>query len=130
MGLSTRNTVRVEAPCNRKMMSYSAAGALVLVPWDCRVREHATAGPGGHEFRSDPAPACVPAGMPLSLVVERFGWAAYFSTLMAACGVAVLLLAPLAGLRSYTQQQQSLSAGQNGNDDRRDGGNGVRLKAA
>lgn len=68
--------------------------------------------------------------MPLSLVVERFGWAAYFSTLMAACGVAVLLLAPLAGLRSYTQQQQQLSAGQNGNGHGRDGDSGVRLKVA
>lgn len=43
--------------------------------------------------------------MPLSIIVERFGWAAYFSTLLAACGAALLLLAPMAGLRSYGQAE-------------------------
>jgi OPA family sugar phosphate sensor protein UhpC-like MFS transporter len=59
--------------------------------------------------------------MPLSIIVERFGWAAYFTTLVAACGAALLLLAPMAGLRSYGQQDVGAAPASSG-----DG----RLKAA
>jgi OPA family sugar phosphate sensor protein UhpC-like MFS transporter len=45
------------------------------------------------------------AGVPLSMVVQNYGWAGYFSTLMAACGMALLLLAPLAGARSHIQKR-------------------------
>eukprot|EP00198_Chlamydomonas_reinhardtii_P001258 XP_001690593.1 hexose-phosphate transporter [Chlamydomonas reinhardtii] len=35
------------------------------------------------------------AGVPLSLIIERYGWSAYFATLLGACGLALALLAPL-----------------------------------
>eukprot|EP00889_Picochlorum_renovo_P005293 jgi/Picre1/32323/NNA_007669.t1 len=43
------------------------------------------------------------AGIPLSMVVQNMGWGAYFSTLMAACGIAVLLLLPMTNAKSYSQ---------------------------
>lgn len=46
------------------------------------------------------------AGIPLSLVVRDLGWGAYFTTLMGACAIAVLLLAPMARAKSYVQIQQ------------------------
>jgi sugar phosphate permease len=46
------------------------------------------------------------AGIPLSLVVRDLGWGAYFSTLMAACGVAVLLLLPMINAKSYIQVKE------------------------
>jgi sugar phosphate permease len=45
------------------------------------------------------------AGVPLSAVVQRAGWPGFFTALLAACGVTLLLLAPLAGARSYTQRK-------------------------
>jgi hypothetical protein len=50
------------------------------------------------------------AGVPLSLVVQRYGWGGYFSTLAAACAVALLLLAPLAGARSHVQKRAAALA--------------------
>jgi sugar phosphate permease len=41
--------------------------------------------------------------MPLSYLVEHFGWAAYFTTLMSACGVAFLLLTFLRDAKSHVQ---------------------------
>ena len=43
------------------------------------------------------------AGIPLSMVVRDYGWGAYFTALLAACGVAVLLLAPMINAKSYVQ---------------------------
>lgn len=43
------------------------------------------------------------AGIPLSIVVRDFGWGAYFTTLLAACGCAALLLAPMINAKSYLQ---------------------------
>ncbi|GIL45286.1 hypothetical protein Vafri_2446 [Volvox africanus] len=46
------------------------------------------------------------AGVPLSWIITSYGWTAYFTALTAACGVALLLLAPLMRLPSFTQRQQ------------------------
>ncbi|KAF5830688.1 major facilitator superfamily [Dunaliella salina] len=46
------------------------------------------------------------AGVPLSYVVNRFGWDGYFAAMAAACVVALCLLAPLMGARSRAQQQE------------------------
>ncbi|KAK9824039.1 hypothetical protein WJX72_007208 [[Myrmecia] bisecta] len=45
------------------------------------------------------------AGVPLALIVQRYGWSTYFSTLIGACGVILLLLAPMTQLKSYVQRQ-------------------------
>ena len=45
------------------------------------------------------------AGVPLSLIVKNYGWGAYFSALLAACAGALLLLAPMVGLRSHVQRE-------------------------
>lgn len=50
------------------------------------------------------------AGIPLSIVVKNYGWNAYFMTLLAACGVAVLLLAPMLNAKSYVQKQAEAKA--------------------
>jgi sugar phosphate permease len=42
----------------------------------------------------------------LSIIVKDFGWASYFTTLIAACGVALLLLSPMTRLRSYVQREE------------------------
>lgn len=46
------------------------------------------------------------AGIPLSYVVNRFGWDGYFAAMAAACVVALCLLAPLVGAKSRAQQQE------------------------
>lgn len=43
------------------------------------------------------------AGIPLAHIVKAYGWPTYFSTLLAACGVAILLLAPMINAKSYNQ---------------------------
>lgn len=43
------------------------------------------------------------AGIPLSWVVNRFGWDGYFYAMAAACVVALTLLLPLANARSRAQ---------------------------
>ena len=47
------------------------------------------------------------AGIPLSIIVKDMGWNAYFSTLVVACGLAVLLLSPMVNLRSAVQRGQN-----------------------
>jgi sugar phosphate permease len=44
------------------------------------------------------------AGIPLSVIVKNYGWTAYFTALLAACGMAILLLAPMVNLKSYVQR--------------------------
>jgi MFS transporter, OPA family, sugar phosphate sensor protein UhpC len=50
------------------------------------------------------------AGIPLSMVVRNYGWGAYFSVLLAACGVAVLLLVPMVKAKSYVQLEAEKKA--------------------
>eukprot|EP00877_Chromochloris_zofingiensis_P000586 jgi/Chrzof1/10528/Cz05g02040.t1 len=45
------------------------------------------------------------AGIPLSYVVETAGWGGFFKALLAACGVAVLLLSMVANAPSYNQKK-------------------------
>lgn len=40
-----------------------------------------------------------------SYVVQNYGWPAYFTALLAACGGAILLLAPMINAKSYIQVQ-------------------------
>eukprot|EP00200_Dunaliella_tertiolecta_P006156 CAMPEP_0202343192 /NCGR_PEP_ID=MMETSP1126-20121109/3422_1 /ASSEMBLY_ACC=CAM_ASM_000457 /TAXON_ID=3047 /ORGANISM="Dunaliella tertiolecta, Strain CCMP1320" /LENGTH=519 /DNA_ID=CAMNT_0048934233 /DNA_START=351 /DNA_END=1911 /DNA_ORIENTATION=- len=44
------------------------------------------------------------AGIPLSIIVKDYGWSAYFSTLLAACGLALVLLWPMMKLPSQVQR--------------------------
>jgi hypothetical protein len=46
------------------------------------------------------------AGIPLSIIVKEYGWATYFNTLIGACFLALLLLAPMVNLRSYVQRRE------------------------
>ncbi|KAI8474856.1 MAG: hexose-phosphate transporter, major isoform [Monoraphidium minutum] len=46
------------------------------------------------------------AGIPLSIIVKDYGWSTYFSTLVGACALALLLLAPMTNLRSYVQRRE------------------------
>lgn len=46
------------------------------------------------------------AGIPLSIIVKDYGWGTYFSTLIGACCLALLLLAPMTNLRSYVQRRE------------------------
>ena len=43
--------------------------------------------------------------MPLASIVQNYGWNAYFSTLIASCGIVVLLILPMARLKSYAQRE-------------------------
>lgn len=47
------------------------------------------------------------AGIPLSIIVKNYGWSAYFTTLLAACGLALLLLSPMVNLKSAVQREQA-----------------------
>jgi hypothetical protein len=47
------------------------------------------------------------AGIPLAIIVKDFGWGSYFTTLVGACGVALLLLSPMTNLRSYVQRVEA-----------------------
>jgi len=47
------------------------------------------------------------AGIPLSIIVKKYGWNAYFTALLVACGMAILLLAPMVNLKSYVQREAS-----------------------
>ena len=51
------------------------------------------------------------AGVPLSLIVKNHGWGAYFAALLAACAGALLLLAPMVGLRSHVQREAAKEKG-------------------
>ncbi len=46
------------------------------------------------------------AGIPLSIIVKEYGWGTYFSTLVGACCLALLLLFPMTNLRSYVQRRE------------------------
>lgn len=54
------------------------------------------------------------AGIPLSIVVRDYGWGAYFTALLAACGVAVALLLPMINAKSYVQAQKEKESGLGG----------------
>lgn len=45
------------------------------------------------------------AGVPLSLLVQQYGWGAFFAALLSACGVGILLLLPLVRAKSYMQRK-------------------------
>merc|ERR1711871_1645329 len=47
------------------------------------------------------------AGVPLSIIVRDYGWNAYFTTLLAACAGALLLLAPMTNLQSFAQRKEA-----------------------
>ena len=44
------------------------------------------------------------AGVPLSLLVQQYGWNAFFSALLLACAAAILLLAPITSAQSHIQR--------------------------
>ena len=44
------------------------------------------------------------AGVPLSIIVRDYGWNAYFTTLLFGCAGALLLLAPMTNLKSFSQR--------------------------
>ena len=44
------------------------------------------------------------AGVPIALIVQRYGWNAYFVALLASCVLILTLLAPTANLKSYVQR--------------------------
>ena len=44
------------------------------------------------------------AGVPLSMLVQQYGWNAFFLALLLACFVGILLLAPITGAKSYVQR--------------------------
>jgi len=46
------------------------------------------------------------AGIPLSIIVKEYGWSTYFSTLIGACVMALILLSPMTHLRSYVQREE------------------------
>ena len=50
------------------------------------------------------------AGIPLSIVVQQYGWNAYFMALLGACAVAVVLLLPMVNAKSYVQLQAEKKA--------------------
>lgn len=50
------------------------------------------------------------AGIPLSIIVKNYGWNAYFTALLVACGMAILLLAPMVNLKSYVQREAASKA--------------------
>jgi len=43
------------------------------------------------------------AGLPLSLLLQKSGWGAMFSFLIASCGIVVALLLPMINARSHSQ---------------------------
>lgn len=56
------------------------------------------------------------AGIPLSRVVQGHGWGGFFTALVGACGVALLLLATVANAQSFAQREAARDGGSNGND--------------
>jgi OPA family sugar phosphate sensor protein UhpC-like MFS transporter len=44
------------------------------------------------------------AGVPLSLLVQQYGWDAFFAALFTACILGIFLLAPIMGAKSYLQR--------------------------
>lgn len=50
------------------------------------------------------------AGVPLSIIVKNYGWNAYFVALLSACGVALVLLAPMVNLKNFVQREAAKKA--------------------
>eukprot|EP00192_Tetraselmis_astigmatica_P003662 CAMPEP_0117659088 /NCGR_PEP_ID=MMETSP0804-20121206/6239_1 /TAXON_ID=1074897 /ORGANISM="Tetraselmis astigmatica, Strain CCMP880" /LENGTH=549 /DNA_ID=CAMNT_0005465709 /DNA_START=69 /DNA_END=1718 /DNA_ORIENTATION=- len=50
------------------------------------------------------------AGIPLSIIVKSYGWGAYFTTLLGACGLALLLLSPMVNAKSHVQRAAKKAA--------------------
>jgi sugar phosphate permease len=50
------------------------------------------------------------AGVPLSMLVQQYGWGAFFVALLAACAVAIALLAPITGAQSEVQRAAKAAA--------------------
>lgn len=50
------------------------------------------------------------AGVPLAKIVQTYGWNAYFMALAGACGIILLLLAPMTNLKSYSQRMEEAEA--------------------
>ncbi len=44
------------------------------------------------------------AGVPLAKIVQTYGWNAYFMSMIGACGIVLLLMAPMTRLESYSQR--------------------------
>ena len=42
-----------------------------------------------------------------AVLLQNYGWEAYFCALGIACGMALLLLAPMVNLKSYVQREES-----------------------
>ena len=55
-------------------------------------------------------PGAANAGVPLAHLVQNYGWNSYFAALAGACGIVLLLLAPMTNLKSYSQRQAELEA--------------------
>ena len=47
------------------------------------------------------------AGIPLSIIVKKFGWNYYFGALVGACAGALLLLWPMMNLKSHVQKEEA-----------------------
>lgn len=47
------------------------------------------------------------AGVPLSLLVQQYGWNAFFAALLLACAAAIVLLAPITGAQSHVQRSMN-----------------------
>jgi len=45
------------------------------------------------------------AGVPLAMIVQRYGWDAFFIAMIASCAIVLLLLAPMTNLKSYSQRE-------------------------
>ena len=50
------------------------------------------------------------AGVPLSYLVQSYGWDAFFAVMVGACGCAMLLLLPLLNARSFVQRDADKAA--------------------
>lgn len=55
-------------------------------------------------------PGAASAGVPLAILVEKFGWNAFFTSLGASCILVVLLILPCINLKSYNQKIQEANA--------------------
>jgi MFS transporter, OPA family, sugar phosphate sensor protein UhpC len=47
------------------------------------------------------------AGVPLSIIVKEYGWGAYFTALLSACALALVLLSPMVNLKSHVQRLET-----------------------
>ena len=49
------------------------------------------------------------AGVPLSMILNTYGWNGYFTALMSACCCSFLLLIPLMNAKSFAQTKSNLA---------------------